>query len=95
MRRPPASVALDCPDGFALYALRIFVSGRAMMRTLRSKRLRAALWIAAQGRCQHCGRPLPSNWHGDHVVAYSKTKRTNVHEMQALCPECNRKKGAA
>lgn len=40
-----------------------------------------------------CGEALPDNWHADHVVPWSKTKTTNVHEMQALCPLCNIKKG--
>ncbi len=35
----------------------------------------------------------PANWHADHIVPYSRSGRTNVHEMQALCPVCNLKKG--
>ena len=66
-----------------------------MARTLRSKRLRAALWSHSDGKCQACGMALdPANWHADHVVPYSRSGRTNVHEMQALCPACNLKKGA-
>jgi superfamily II DNA or RNA helicase len=66
----------------------------AEKRLLREKALRAALWIAANGKCQICGRPLPENWHADHVEPWSATRRTNVHEMQALCPECNLRKGS-
>lgn len=62
-------------------------------RTLRSKRLRAALWIAADGKCQACGNELGDDWHADHIVPWVASKRTNVHEMQALCPACNLKKG--
>lgn len=62
-------------------------------RTLRSKRKRAALWLAAEGKCQICGQDLEEKWHADHIVPYSVTGRTNVHEMQALCPECNLRKG--
>lgn len=65
-----------------------------MGRFLRSKRLRSALWIAADGKCQMCGRPLPDDWHADHETPWSVRPITNVHEMQALCPECNIKKGA-
>ena len=65
-----------------------------MSRLLRKKGLRNALWLAAEGRCQLCGRELPDGWHADHVVPWSQTGRTNVHEMQALCPECNLRKGA-
>lgn len=63
-------------------------------RTLRSKRLRALLWYAADGRCQRCGVELGDDWHADHIVPWSLTGRTNVHEMQALCRACNLAKGA-
>src|SRR5262245_40963355 len=63
-------------------------------RFLRSKRLRAALWLAAGGRCQRCGRLLPDDWHADHVIPWSACRETNVFGMEALCPDCNRKKGA-
>jgi superfamily II DNA or RNA helicase len=62
-------------------------------RCLRSKRLRALLWYAADGKCQNCGQELPDSWHADHVVPYAVSPRTNVHEMQALCPKCNLRKG--
>ena len=62
-------------------------------RLLRSKNQRNALYLAADGICVSCGVDLPSNWHADHIDPWSKTKRTNVHEMQALCPNCNRRKG--
>lgn len=65
------------------------------MRALRSGRQRAMLWYAADGKCQSCGKALdPANWHADHIVPHVRTQRTNVHEMQALCPACNRAKGA-
>lgn len=63
-------------------------------RTLRNQSLRALLWIAAKGKCQMCGKPLSSGWHADHIVPWKQTHRTNVHEMQALCAACNRKKGS-
>lgn len=63
-------------------------------RCLRSKRLRALLWKEAEGKCQLCGDPLPESWHADHMIPYVFSQRTNVHEMQALCPACNRKKGS-
>lgn len=64
-------------------------------RTLRSRKLRNLLWIAADGKCKLCGCNLdPNNWHADHIVPWSKTHRTNVFDMQALCPSCNLKKGS-
>jgi superfamily II DNA or RNA helicase len=33
--------------------------------------------------------------HADHVTPYCVSGRTNVHEMQALCPRCNFQKGSS
>lgn len=63
-------------------------------RFLRSKRLRASLWYAADGKCQLCGCDMPSDWHADHIVRWVETHRTNLHEMQALCPQCHYTKTA-
>lgn len=65
-----------------------------MPRTLRSKRLRNTLYASADGKCRICGIDLKHDWHADHVVPWSVTGRTNVHEMQALCPACNLSKGS-
>lgn len=64
-------------------------------RFLRSKAERNALFLAAGGKCQMCARELPENWHADHIEPFCETGRTNVHEMQALCPSCNLKKGTS
>jgi 5-methylcytosine-specific restriction endonuclease McrA len=65
-----------------------------MMRTLRSKRHRALLYYSQAGKCAICGCELPDDWHADHVVPWVVSQRTNIFEMQALCPECNLSKGA-
>lgn len=62
-------------------------------RTLRNKKHRARLWEAAGGMCQACGHPLPPNWHADHRVPWVVQPVTNAHDMLALCPPCNLKKG--
>lgn len=62
-------------------------------RTLRSPELRAALYYAADGKCQICGEPLEEDWHADHIIPWKAVARTNVHEMQALCRSCNLAKG--
>lgn len=62
-------------------------------RNLTGRKLRAALWMHADGKCQICAKELEPGWHADHIVPWRITKQTNVHEMQALCPECNLKKG--
>lgn len=55
---------------------------------------RTALYLAADGRCQRCGRELELGWHADHQQAYSRGGETDVTNGQALCPACNLKKGA-
>ena len=65
-----------------------------MARTLRSKKLRAALWRMTNGKCAICGCELSGEWHADHIVAWVKSKTTNVHEMQPTCRNCNLKKGS-
>ena len=62
-------------------------------RFLRSPDLRAVLYDAADGQCQNCGDPLEDGWHADHIEPWSVTHRTNIFEMQALCPACNIRKG--
>lgn len=54
---------------------------------------RVTLYLAADGQCSQCGRPLAPGWHGDHVTPYSVGGPTDVTNGQALCPECNLKKG--
>ena len=62
-------------------------------RFLRSPESRAALFYGAEGLCQGCGAELKTGWHSDHIIPYSVIQRTNVYEMQALCPTCNTSKG--
>lgn len=69
-------------------------SAASAPRLLRGSRLRNALYLAADGRCAHCHDPLLPGWHADHIAPWSRTGRTNVHEMQALCGPCNVRKGA-
>lgn len=54
---------------------------------------RAALYLAADGRCTACGRELEPGWHADHVHPHSRGGDTDVINGQALCPPCNLKKG--
>src|SRR5579859_2824043 len=52
-----------------------------------------ALFLAAEGKCTVCGKPLESGWHADHVQPWSRGGETDVINGQALCPTCNLKKG--
>ena len=68
---------------------------KSSKRFLDSPELRATLYYSSGGRCQSCGVALEEGWHADHVIPWSVTHRTNVFEMQALCPPCNLKKGSS
>jgi len=54
-----------------------------------SLRQRRALYRAAGGKCEECGRELKKGWHADHVVPHSKGGATTIENGQALCPSCN------
>lgn len=58
-----------------------------------SSRERAALYLAADGRCAECGVELEPGWHADHIDPYSAGGPTDVINGQALCPDCNLRKG--
>ncbi|MGO9972876.1 MAG: HNH endonuclease [Solirubrobacteraceae bacterium] len=54
---------------------------------------RAALFLAARGRCARCGATLEPGWHADHVMPARAGGRTEPANGQALCPRCNLRKG--
>jgi len=56
-------------------------------------RERVALYLAADGKCTRCGAELEPGWHADHVDPYRNGGTTRLSNGQALCPDCNRKKG--
>ena len=62
-------------------------------RYLRTPDLRAALYESTEGLCAVCEKPLETGWHADHIVPWVVSKTTNIFGMQALCPDCNSKKG--
>lgn len=64
-----------------------------MARFLRSRWMRWALRRRENFFCPKCGEPLNASFHADHIKAFAKGGKTNMHEMQALCPTCNLKKG--
>lgn len=57
-------------------------------------REREALFLAADGKCSRCGEILGPGWHADHVRPWSQGGVTDVVNGQALCAECNLRKGA-
>lgn len=60
-----------------------------------NKRERMALYLAAGGKCSNptCGRDLEPGWHGDHIDPFAAGGSTDVSNGQALCPDCNLRKG--
>lgn len=58
-----------------------------------NKRQRLVLaWISG-GQCALCKKPLESNFHADHVLAFVNGGRTITKNGQALCQKCNLIKG--
>ncbi|TGT56615.1 RNA helicase [Mesorhizobium sp. M00.F.Ca.ET.170.01.1.1] len=64
------------------------------MRRLFSLRQRFILSLVSGGRCKECGKRLSKSFHADHVVPFSKKGKTALLNGQALCEECNLKKGS-
>lgn len=63
-----------------------------MKRTFNALQRSVLAWVAG-GRCMRCGAPLGKGFHADHVLAYSKGGATVTHNGQALCRDCNLRKG--
>lgn len=55
---------------------------------------RTALLNVTKGRCSICGKLLTKGWHADHIIPFSAGGKTDVINGQAVCKECNLKKGA-
>lgn len=64
------------------------------MRRLFSSRQRQILAWQSAGRCRKCGCRLANGFHADHVTAYVNGGTTMTRNGQALCPECNMRKGS-
>ena len=55
---------------------------------------RYVIFARAEKKCQKCQRDLTwPNFHADHVVRHSEGGQTTLENAQALCEECNLKKG--
>ena len=58
--------------------------------TQRQKRI---LKLTSGNYCQNCKKKLYGKFHADHIIPYSKDGKTILINAQALCAECNLKKG--
>lgn len=54
---------------------------------------REFLFALAKGRCMICKCALGPDFHADHIVPWIKGGITSIENGQALCPDCNLKKG--
>lgn len=54
-----------------------------------SKTEKDAIFMAADGKSELSGEPLPDDWHADHDKPWSKGGSTDVSNAQALTPEEN------
>ena len=59
-----------------------------------SRLQRKILIFKSAGRCVICNKKISKGFHADHIYPWSKGGKTFVNNGQALCAECNLKKGA-
>lgn len=70
------------------------ILGRMTQRRRFNRLERYALWLAARGQCERCGKDLGEDFEADHVQAFARGGDTNVLNGAALCRTCNRRKGS-
>lgn len=63
------------------------------MRRLFRKTERRFLASLTDGQCAICECDLPQGFHADHIQPWRLGGQTTIENGQALCPECNLKKG--
>lgn len=55
-----------------------------------SPKLRAETLLKSKGRCAHCAaRIVAGKFQADHIVRWSDGGRTEIGNLQALCPPCH------
>lgn len=57
-------------------------------------RQKKILAIVSGNKCEICGKNLDKSFHADHKKPFSKGGKTLLPNGQALCPNCNLKKGS-
>jgi 5-methylcytosine-specific restriction endonuclease McrA len=58
-----------------------------------SREVRLAAWRRGCGRCRECGNGFDLQY--DHVIPLALGGATSVENLQLLCGDCNRAKGAS
>lgn len=51
-------------------------------------------YIRSGGQCAICSKVLGNLYHIDHIKPIALGGQTVIQNLQALCPECNLKKGS-
>jgi 5-methylcytosine-specific restriction endonuclease McrA len=64
-----------------------------MGRAFTDPQERIFLYFEQDGLCAICGEEMDDHYEIDHIVPYSKGGRTVLENGQAVCRECNQKKG--
>ena len=59
-----------------------------------TSRQRRALQVVSGNCCSICGVALKQEFHADHVKPFCKGGKSVLNNGQALCPDCNLKKGS-
>jgi 5-methylcytosine-specific restriction endonuclease McrA len=57
------------------------------------REIRLAVWQRDAGRCIECGSDFDLQY--DHLIPFSMGGATSVQNLQLLCADCNRAKGAS
>lgn len=60
-----------------------------MTRRRFSAKARAALFLAARGRCALCGEKITGRWEADHVVPLALGGADTVAQLQVCCRPCH------
>ena len=63
------------------------------MRRSFTHRQKKVIEVLAGNKCKICGKNLKSSFHADHIIPYSRKGKTILQNAQALCANCNIKKG--
>jgi 5-methylcytosine-specific restriction endonuclease McrA len=68
---------------------------KAKDRFLRSNRQRYQIFRSQNGLCGICRQPMGDDFEIDHRLSKKRKGPTAYHNLQAVHPVCNRKKGAS
>ena len=80
-------------DGLSARDVMALVSERERRKQRVPREIRLAVWQRDGGRCRDCGSDFDLQY--DHIIPFSLGGATSTKNLQLLCGDCNRAKGAA